>query len=235
LCGRHAEAHLSKQSRARPGKKHSRKKQATGNGRSEATHTVDYERIAALLSQRYPPDKLDVMRLLIESSILTYQDELAWSRHRLKIRGGLDKLKKMLDDQCVAIEQIGSIAPHQLWEESLYTEATGFPGVITSLPDAMVGLGRLLIRARNQLTPKPGPNLAGRELVARLIITIEAYADAGQRIGHSYKDDLAPLLKQIVKAVDPMIGPGTIDETLRARARGEDLKLLPVWECTRHF
>ena len=46
-----AEAHLLKKSRARPGKKHSRKKQATDNGRSEAAHTVNHERIAALLPQ----------------------------------------------------------------------------------------------------------------------------------------------------------------------------------------
>jgi len=215
---------LSRKSWARLGK-HLRKKQAAANGRSETTQTVDYERVTALLSQRYPPDKLHNILHLIETGIQLYQSELAWSRHRLKIRDGLDKLGLMLADQYVAIEQIREIAPYQRWKERLNTQINGVPSILFSLPDAMVTLGRLLKSAEIELTPRPGASLAGRELVAMLIITLESYA--GQRIGHSYKDDLAPLLKKILKEIAPEIQSGTIDETLRVRARGEEL--LPVW------
>jgi hypothetical protein len=219
LCGRHAEAHLSKQSRARPGKKHSRKKQATGNGRSEATHTVDHERITELLSHLLPSGKREDLRHEIDMGIGLYQSELVWSRHQLDLRDGIDDLGKMISKQMARIERVRSIAHYQAWKERLHEQDGGGPGIVTGLLPALDRFLWVVVNARRQINPKPGPYLAGRVLITWLIGSIESYT--GGRIGYSYKDDLAPLLKEIVKAIDPEIRSGAIDEALRARDRGE--------------
>ena len=222
---------MSKKSRARPGK-HSRKTQATGNGQSEATNTVDHERITELLLRLIPlisPDKRDEnLREFVGDifmCIRLYQSELAWSRHQVEIRKGIDELGKMVSKQMMNIMRLQSIAEYLAWKERVRAQDGGNFGIITSLLPAMDSFLSVLADAYRQIKPKPGPYLAGRVLVASLITTIESYT--GRRIGHSYKDDLPSLLKELVAAIDPGIRSGTIDETLRVRARGE--KLLPVW------